>query len=282
MAGEFHDLSEQLLNRESGGATAWGNLGYWADAAHYQDACTALADQVAGRLRLSPTTRLIDVGFGCGDQLLHWHARYGVRDMTGLNLSHSQTAAARRRLGDAGLHDVAGRLHRGSATGLASSAYPFARDGADAIVALDCAYHFASRTRFLQQAAAVLSRGGRLGVTDLVLGDSAISLRERTALSAIARLSHIPRTNLVNAATYQRQWQAAGFTIECFADISDEVMPGFGHWLRGYRRRYGSGTSRRHWWKYEATAAFLRWAWRGGRLRYVVCTGILDGSSART
>lgn len=273
MKGEFHDLAEALLNQESGGTTVWGNLGYWAEAQTYPEACTALADQLGQRLQLGPQTRLLDVGFGCGDQLLHWLQHYDLRELDGLNLSHSQTELAQQRLTQKGYTTLAARLHQGSVSGLRRWAADRARSPADTLLALDCAYHFPSRHKFLVDAAALLPAGGRLGMTDLVLGREDLTLRESLPLRAMTTLSRIPRENLVTAETYQAQWQACGLEVESFTDLTDQVFLPFGQWLQRYRATYGRSASRSQWAKYEATARFLAWAQRHGVLRYIVCTG---------
>ncbi|MCC2656466.1 MAG: methyltransferase-like protein [Panacagrimonas sp.] len=280
--GEFHDLADaESLNHESdgsGGRTSWGNLGYWdRPDLRYADACTALADRTVAGLELGRGTRLIDVGFGCGDQVLRWVGHYGVHEIHGLNLSHGQTALARRRLIAAGHADIAQRLEQGSATDLYAwwSSRVAAGVKADAVVALDCAYHFAPARRvFLRQAASVLRPGGRLALSDIVLARPDLSLRQRALLAGMARLSRIPSPNLLTAKGYRLQVARAGFEIERFEDATTAVFTPFGDWLDRYRAALHPSIRRDiPWTKYRATAAFLRWAEKERVLRYVVCVG---------
>lgn len=290
-SSEFHDLDDaQALNHESEdgdlGRTHWGNLGLWSrPGMRYAQACAELADRTVAGLELGPATHLVDVGFGCGEQVLHWIRRYGVYRIDGLNLSHSQTALARERVAAAGHADVAQRLEQGSATQL--EAWWEGRAQADAIVALDCAYHFApSRAVFLRQAAGVLRPGGRLALSDLVLARADLSLRQRAVLAGMARLSRIPQANLLNAFEpvadslpvvthdYRTQLERAGFAIERFEDVTSSVFTPFGVWLARYRAALDPAIRRRiGWTKYRATAGFLRWADEERILRYVVCVG---------
>lgn len=275
MSREFHDLSEVALNHESGGRTQWGNLGDWQAARTYPQACAALAERVARAARLRAEMRVIDVGFGCGDQLLHWIDRHGVRALSGLNLSHVQTDVARERVAAAGHAGIAAHLTQGSAQQLAAWATHAGHAPADAVLALDCAYHFPSRTEFFAQAAQVLRPGGRLVLSDVIVARADLSLAQRARLYVMARLSRIPRGNLVEAQAYRAQCAAAGFEVEDFEDITGQVFVPFGDWLRRYRAGLDRAVARRvGWTKYEATAAFLRWAQRERVLRYVVCAAV--------
>ena len=274
MKREFHDLAESALNQESGGATHWGNLGDWRRARTYPDACAALADRVANGVALRASTRLIDVGFGCGDQLLRWIEHHGCLDIAGLNLSQSQTELARRRLVERGHADQAAHLEQGSAQNLDAWAAREGRAPVDAVVALDCAYHFTSRRAFLHAAARMLRPGGRLALTDLVLARRDLPWRARALLLAMSAASRIPGENWVDEATYREHWRQAGFVIDGFDDISGDVFQPFGEWLTRYRASLDPATARGvNWTKYRATAAFLRWAGRERVLRYVVCSG---------
>lgn len=278
-SSEFHNLDDaQALNHESEdgdlGRTHWGNLGLWSrPGMRYAQACAELADRTVAGLELGPATHLVDVGFGCGEQVLHWIRQYGVHRIDGLNLSHSQTALARERVAAAGRADVAQRLEQGSATQL--EAWWKGRAQADAIVALDCAYHFApSRAVFLRQAARVLRAGGRLALSDLVLARADLSLRQRAVLAGIARLSRIPQANLLAADDHRAQLEGEGFAIERFEDVTSSVFTPFGAWLARYRAALDPAIRRRiGWTKYRATAGFLRWADEERILRYVVCVG---------
>jgi cyclopropane fatty-acyl-phospholipid synthase-like methyltransferase len=274
MPREFHDLAERQLNHESSNRTAWGNFGDWGEATTYPAACAALADQIGTRMALGEPSRVIDVGFGCGDQLLRWLKHYRVGDLAGLNLSQSQTNLAQRRLIEAGHPQVAAKLSIGSAADLLTWAATLGSPAPNAIIALDCAYHFAPRSQFLTDAAALLAPGGQLGVTDLVLADDIRSRPKRLMLNLMTRLARLPRVNLITADTYRAQWRQAGFAEPTYTDISDRVMEPFGNWLRHYKLHFPTAVANRKGWvKYDTTAAFMRWAYRERLLRYVVCVG---------
>lgn len=284
MNSEFYDLAELALNYEAkdgNGApmSAWGNLGYWDGARSYPQACQALADQLAQGLRLSHQDRVLDVGFGCGDQILHWRRAYGVQDIDGLNLSASQTALARQRLAQGAEAPLAARLRQGSVAQLLPWARRTGLSRPDVILALDCAYHFPSRRQFLADAAALMGPGGRLGVSDLVLARHPLPPWKAGPLRVATRLSRIPWHNLCDAEDYRRQWGQAGFRVEHFVDITEQVLSPFGAWLRRYRAALDPAVAQAvNWRKFQATAAFLRWAQSRHVLRYIVCCGVREAS----
>lgn len=277
MSREFHDLAEAALNHESGGRSCWGNLGLWRQARTYPQACTALADALARTVGLGLHSQLIEVGFGCGDSLLHWRTAYGVASIAGLNVSQSQTELARRRLIAAGHHDVARSIHRADARNLpqwASQRRAAGEAGPDTVLALDCAYHFRTRDRFLHDAAGILPAGGQLGAADILLARADLGPRELLPLRAFARVAHMPWTNLQTEEIYRQRWQSAGFEIDTFEDLTADVFLGFDRWLRRYRGCLTPSQRREaSWTKYSGTAYVLRWAVRHRVLRFILCAG---------
>ena len=264
---EFFDLAELPLNA---GDQAWGNLGYWDAAPNYSDACRALATRLGASAQLGQTSRVVDAGFGCGDQLIHWLEHFQVPYLTGINLSHSQTDLARSRLEAAGHSEAAASIAQGNIDDQAAWKH-WETASINRVLALDCAYHFPDRAAFLQRAGQLLPKGGRLCLTDFVLTESHSGLSLRgMALAPMLKASRIPPRNIVSLSKYETQLEDAGFHDVEAEDISDWVMQGFAAWLRGYKLANPRRMPRRLWLKYEVTAAFLDWAYRKQVLRYVM------------
>ena len=271
---EFFDLADaRMLNGESahGGQpqTAWGNLGDWSEARTYPAACEALARRLGTAAGLSADTRVFDVGFGCGDQLLCWLDHFGVRELGGVNLSASQTRLAKARLRAAGHTRAADAVRQGSADQCAKIAGP---DPWDVVLALDCAYHFPSRERFSCQAAGLVAPGGKLALFDLVCGDAAQPWHRHALLSAMGRAAHFPAHNQVPESVCRAQLRRAGWTVTEWQNLTPQVFEPFADWLVQYRGSpHAPSQPASSWLKYRATARFLRWAQRHDVLRAVVC-----------
>jgi SAM-dependent methyltransferase len=179
--------SQAELLHHGGRAAAWANLGLWPltkssapdalPAPDYATACAALADAVAAAAGPLRGQRVLALGCGSGQELLHWVLQHGAREAVGID---TDTGAA------AGLSlPPQARLLRGSAMDMAAALQcDAAGSGAttkqqatdqespaafDALLCVDAAYHFSPRNAWLQQGRKLLRSGGRIAFTDLVL-----------------------------------------------------------------------------------------------------------------
>ncbi|MCH2040517.1 MAG: class I SAM-dependent methyltransferase [Saccharospirillaceae bacterium] len=286
---EFHNLAEQYLNPPG---RYWGNLGLWsrstddpvnllsdsADMLHgepqqYADACCALATTLAQQSKLNAQSRVLDIGFGCGDQLLFWLQHYRIESLHGFNKSHSQTKLAQQRLRKQGYDCAANQCCYGDIAELSELQWrQLGSQCIDRVMALDCIYHFSHRQSFLQRSQQLLISGGCLGFTDLVLLKpfSAMTLKQRLLLRLMLAASRIPQHNLKTLEQQQQSLQSAGFQQIRYHDLSQNVMLGFANWLTAFKSRYQSRHGRFFWFKYQVTASFLTWAWEQRLLGYGV------------
>lgn len=211
-------LSTTAISREG----LYLNLGYWAEAEDVDTACAALVDLMADTAGLAPGDTALDVGFGFGDQDIRWMQRYAPDRIVGVNITGSQVREARRRVAAAGLSDRI-RLLQGSATAL-----PLPDRSVDKALALECAFHFDTRARFLQEAARVLRPGGRLVVGDIIRAPMAATAPERAwqdwSWRRFADTWRIPRANADSRASYVKKLVDAGFENPRVVSIRDDVF----------------------------------------------------------
>ncbi len=265
MPTEFFDTAEIALND---GDQSWGNLGLWREGDSYSEACRSLALELGTMAGLDDNSHVLDVGFGCGDQLLLWLEHFGVQSVQGVNLSASQCARA------IALLEAHGQGHHGQhlAQGDVGDERCWPAAGAPApnrILCLDSAYHFPARQQFFARAARTLSPGGRLCLSDFVLSESYRGNVQELSLDAMLRASRIPRHNMLSLDEYSGQLSAAGFSRLDSRNLSREVMLGFSDWWYRFRREAGRLPVRSRL-KYAVTARFLRWAFSNQVLRYVI------------
>ncbi len=252
-------LDELILNRTPCGdvTTAWANLGLWDDAESYPDAARALALRLGDALELSSGQRVLDVGFGLGEQIKLWLTHYGVDSVLGFNPSTIQVSYAQEMLERASLDERA-TLEPKNARAL--SELPPA--SFERILALDSAYHFDTRERFIHEATRLLKPGGKLGLIDIVPTKRALSGPRRLITPLLAKLMQVPRANLYSADKYQAILARAphsDFTVE---DLSESIFPGFAQHI--HRHPSASGK-----------------AWRKMRLTASILMGLYDTHSIR-
>ena len=304
---EFYDLSERLLNS---GDAYWGNLGYWQAGDDYSMACEGLARQLATAVNLNQDSRILDVGFGCGDQLLLWLKDYNIQFLCGINYSVSQTVLAKQRLKQFELSQFELSQSQANTDGasLSSSDNIFQGDVADlknglavackninTILALDCAYHFPSRKNFFDDSFQILKSSATanqdnngikasaacIGLTDIVLANAPLSWGKRMLLNIMLSASRIPQDNIVTLAKYKDQLKQAGFDCIASEDISEFVFEPFGNWLKSSKDAdHKLRGNRSAGLKYRVTAIFLAWAYRNNVLRYVVISARISSPAS--
>jgi microcystin synthetase protein McyJ len=177
-----------------------------------------MARLVAEAAQLGPNDELLDVGFGFGEQDFYWIDRYGVKHITGLNISPMQVERTQQRALERGLVQRM-TLGVGSATEM-----PYADGSFDKVTALECAHHFQTREHFFAEAFRVLRPGGRLALADGVPspGHKPISLTTRLVLRHWAS----PIENYYDRVVYAAKLQACGFTNVTCRSIAKHVFPG--------------------------------------------------------
>lgn len=192
------------------------NLGYWAEAKVLEDACEALVELVGHTAGLSENDRVLDCGYGFGEQDLFWARHFRPTKIVGLNVTNSQVAHARRRVTTAGLDDQVD-LRGGSATDI-----PFPEESFDVVLALESAFHFQTRTDFFREAYRVLRPGGRLVTAD-ILPLALADVRRSLAWRLTANRFSIPAANAYPADQYQTLLRAHGYQAVAVRSIRDAV-----------------------------------------------------------
>ncbi|SMF30047.1 SAM-dependent methyltransferase [Pseudobacteriovorax antillogorgiicola] len=244
---EFFDQQEQLLNIEQN--SSWANLGYWSNTRSYPQAAKAMAVLLGERCKLNSHDKVIDIGFGNGDQLCLWIEHFQVREVQGFNISESQNALARRRT--RALERV--NIFQGSFQQVPTDTR------VDKILALDCAYHFQSRETFFSFCHKTLNPEGGIGLVDLTVNLSQVSFIEKGMVRLMAAASKIPLENLVDRSTYEKQLSDHHLELLEWEDISEQVFSPFSQFVAHHHTEFASWSKPDHWFKYRISAWVLQW-----------------------
>lgn len=240
--GTFHLALNRLPGDPPEGdpRTEWLNMGYWRDADVFPEACEALARKVIEAAEYQEGDNVLDVGHGSGESLILQLSYPSVPRPSSLTGITSLPAHHRRSFDRiVRLREEAPdlkcniRLYEGDAVyrsdakehplDPASEAAPY-----DRILALDCAYHFRTRSEFLEQSLVRLAPGGRIALADICFA----SLDKWTARTLIALFSPMPKENVITSEEYVRKMQIIGYRDVRLEDITDDVFPGFQTFLR--------------------------------------------------
>jgi SAM-dependent methyltransferase len=154
-----------------------------------------------GRLRLAPSSRLLDLGCGPGGPLSFVLGAVGCQG-TGLDLSRAAIDVARQRAASLGVDHLA-TLEQADL----DCRLPLERGSFEAVMALDVVLHVRDRAALFREVARVLTPRGRFLFTDAGVLVGAVSSEE------VASRSLHGHTQLVASGVNERALAAAGLQV---------------------------------------------------------------------
>ncbi|TLD24728.1 hypothetical protein E2P81_ATG12064 [Venturia nashicola] len=247
-----YGLEHGRLNLELPMRSMWMNMGFWKDTKEFPIACSNLLHEVLETAKIPPQSRirLLDLGFGCGDQtleLMSLGAKWGcesrhpflnesteerqplIVSYTGITLNKAQYGHAIIRLANSEVACSPAQLFQHDAADPGSWDHPdllaqiaamktldVAEEDKGAapknwILALDSFYHFSpSRIPILKYAHRDLNAS--VMAFDLLLSDKA-TLSQRILLSCLAKLMGCPKNAFMREREYRRMLREAGYML---------------------------------------------------------------------
>lgn len=250
------------------------NVGWWdqldddwepSESFSMTEECEQLVHRVGRLADLDGDSRLLDVGFGYGEQDRIFIDEFNCGEVVGLNITASQVRTARDELRDY-VSDGRFRPVVGDAVKL-----PYGDNTFNRLVALESPFHFHTREDFLDEAKRVLSSGGKLVITDIINGrePGESPLSERLFSIAHNTYWQVDRKNHLTTEGYHDALESLGFRQITVRDVTDRTLtPGITRYMR-WR------TSRQPTWLRLPMAPVVNWAlsfYRSEYLRYVIVT----------
>ena len=184
----------------------------------------------------------VDVGHGTGESLLLLLSDSSIPrpsrliGITSLDIHHHRSRERVDKWQATHQNNVFVDLHHCDAVfdGIVPSTHPLDPSCTitfDSILALDCAYHFNTRHKFLEQSFQKLTPGGSISLADICFLTSFVNTRRTRLITSIVNL--LPRCNQISVEDYVDKMKQIGYIDVVMEDITSEVFPGFVAFLKG-------------------------------------------------
>ncbi len=186
----------------------------------YVVAAEAMTEALCQAGRVGDGMSILDVGCGFGGTIAHLNEQLSGCELVGLNIDERQLARARQSVVARPGNTV--QFVQGDACAL-----PFKDGSFDAILAVECIFHFPSRRRFFSEARRVLRGTGTLALSDFVVDSEKIDdMAEWTEANAsLASNFYGVKSAALCTGTYARMARASRFAMLSDEDITAATMP---------------------------------------------------------
>lgn len=235
------DRGNQVLDLAFGRHVHWG---YWEDPRHaelspedFAQAAEALSQRVWRASLLKDGMKVLDAGCGFGGTIASLNENFQAMDLTGLNIDSRQLRRAQGRVAPRVENRI--QWQEGDAC-----AMPFTDAGFDAVLAVECIFHFPSRKKFFQEARRVLKPGGILSLSDFVpvgwlrpFSASRLARRLMAAQFGACQMSH-------TLGDYRSLARETGFVTLWEEDITRNTVPTYPFIRKLFRDLPGQGGGR--------------------------------------
>src|SRR5262245_7411402 len=179
-----------------------------------------MTEQICAAANVDDGQRVLDVGCGFGGTVAHLDEHRVDCELVGLNIDGRQLARARESVPGRGSNRIA--FVQGDACRL-----PFEDDTFDAVLAVECAFHFPSRRQFFREARRVARPGAVLALSDFVLAEGALSrAADEMGWGGDGQSRFYGHnTKSLTSRGYERLGRGSGFEVVDDRDVTPATLP---------------------------------------------------------
>jgi ubiquinone/menaquinone biosynthesis C-methylase UbiE len=226
----FDALLEYLRQGDPDTLLAFGRHVHWGCWEEPAKADGSVADFAAASERLCRRVcdaggvrdgaRILDAGCGFGGTIASLNERFSDLDLVGLNIDPRQLERARQEVRPRGFNQI--NFVEGDACQL-----PFEDASFDAVLAVECIFHFPSRDRFFQEVRRVLRPGGKLALSDFVpvqMAKPVLQFLDYFVQDSVAR-TYGDINFRHTLSDYRHLAKTTGFVMQPVDDITINTLP---------------------------------------------------------